>query len=87
MNEEAYYLTHRVVILKRVKYYYKNDMERLRKQGENKYREFIRRRKKYKRDYWRNRHLNVSKKEKQKKKKEYKKRQYCEVKKSQFSGQ
>ena len=51
MNEEAYYLTHRVVILKRVKYYYKNDMERLRKQGENKYREFIRRRKKYKRDY------------------------------------
>ena len=68
MIEETYYLTDRAVIIKTVKYNYKKDIEGLRKQGKNKYRELSEEEKNTKREYWRNRYLNASKKRKKKQK-------------------
>ena len=75
----------REAVLNRAKEYYKNDKERLRQQGKNKYRELSEEEKNIKREHGRNRHHYMFEEKKQKLK-EYKKN-YCEVKKPQFSDQ
>ena len=52
MNEETYYETHRDVILKRAKDYCENDKERLREQAKNKYKYYLKKKKKYKERIW-----------------------------------
>ena len=69
------------MIIKRAKYYYENDKERLRDQTRYKYRNLSEEEKSKKREYGRNRYPNMSEKKKQKRK-QYRKN-YREAKKYQ----
>ena len=76
MSESAdltYYQRNRDVILNRVKYYYENDKERLRRQARDKYGNLSEEEKKKKREYGKNRYCNMSE-EKKTRLKEYQKK-------------
>ena len=64
MSEKMYYQRNRETAVKRAKEYYENDIERLREQVKNKYRE-LSEEKNIKREYWRNRYQNMSEEKKE----------------------
>ena len=84
MSELTYYQKSKGVILNRVKDYYENDKDRLRKQARDKYRNLSEEDKNKKREYGRNRYHNMSEEKKQRLK-EYQKN-YSEAKKSQSNN-
>ena len=59
MSEETCYQRNRPVILKRAKYYYKNNKEILRESAKNKCRELSEEKTNVKRQYQRNRYHNM----------------------------
>ena len=88
MSESAdltYYQRNRDTILNRVKDYYENEKERLRRQARDKYRNLSEEEKNKKREYGKNRYRNMSEEKKQRLK-EYEK-YYRETKKSQYNSE
>ena len=81
MSNTNYYQKKRDVILIRVKHYYENNKERLRKQARDKYRNLFKEDKNKQREYGKNRYHTMSEGKKQRLK-EYQKN-YREAKKSQ----
>ena len=65
MNETTYYQRNRKIILNRAKEYYKNNKEKLVGKARNNYRELSDEEKNIKREYGRNRHQNMYKKDKE----------------------
>ena len=63
MKNLTYFQKKQNVILKKAKYYYENDKERLREQVRDKYRNLSEQKKKKKREYVRKRYYNMSKEE------------------------
>ena len=84
MSELTYYQRNKDVILNRVKYYYENGKDRLRKQARDKYRNLSEEDKNKKREYGRNWYHNMSEEKKQGLKEHQK--IYREVKKSQSNN-
>ena len=64
MSEKIYYQRNRETVVKRAKEYYENDIERLREQVKNTYRE-LSEEKNIKREYWRNKYQNMSEEKKE----------------------
>ena len=80
----TYYQRNQDVILVRAKDYYENDIERLKEQARDKYRNLSEEKNK-KREYGRNRYCNIPEEKKQRLK-DYQKN-YREAKKSQYNDQ
>ena len=80
----TYYQRNQDVILVRAKDYYENDIERLKEQATDKYRNLYEEKNK-KREYGRNRYCNIPEEKKQRLK-DYQKN-YREAKKSQYNDQ
>ena len=64
MNNATYYQRNREIILNRAKYYYENDIERLRGWTRDKYRNLSEEDKKKKRECWKNRYHCMSEEKK-----------------------
>ena len=76
----------RDVILNRIKDYYENNKERLKKHARDKYRHLSEEEKDKKREYGKNRYHNMSEKKEKQRLKEYQK-SYREAKKSQYDNE